>query len=93
MSEKAGITGLTPQNTLQEYFNFFDGASEEGNAAQVVPVLVHQDPEDTRYAIFIKGKNETVVHIMAALMQTLSDMYDAQQQEQASAGDVPSIIT
>lgn len=93
MNKKAEITGLTAENTLQEYFDFFAMTGDKDQAAQVVPIMIHTDPLDTRYVIIVKGENKTAVHIMTQLMQTINDMYDSQQQHAAEAEDEPRIIT
>ena len=83
MSES--ITGLTPQNTVEEYFEFFKGDS--GSAVQVVPTCIADDTEIAQYAIFIKGESGTASYIMGQLMQTINDLFDSQQQEAAAADD------
>lgn len=83
MSES--ITGLTADNTVQEYFDFFTG--DAGNAVQVVPTCVADDGETAQYAIFIKGESHTASFIMGQLMQTINDLFDSQQQEAAAADD------
>ena len=84
MSEKS-ITGLTPDNTIKEYFEFFKGADEA--AVQVVPTCIDDDGEIAQYAIFIKGQSQTASYIMGQLMQTVNDLFDSQQQEAAAADD------
>jgi len=82
---------LTPENTLNEFFDFFD---REDNAVQVVPITVKQQQDDTRLAIFIHGEHEAASVIMAELMTRIDELFDLQAQAEAKASEQqPSIIT
>jgi hypothetical protein len=81
---------LTPENTLNEFFEFFD---REENAVQVVPVTIKQQEDDTRLAIFIHGKHEPSSVIMAELMSKIDELFDLQAQAEASREPESRIIT
>jgi len=78
MAEKEG---LDPSSTLTEVFNFMD--TPEGGA-QVVPVTVHEDPKDTRIAIFIRGEHEMAATIYTRIMTVVDDLFDLAEQQAAN---------
>jgi len=83
---------LTPENTINEFFDFFD----RGEApVQVVPITIKQQSDDTRLAIFIHGEHETSSVIMAELMTRIGELFDLQAQAEASEAVEPKsrIIT
>lgn len=81
---------MTPENTLNEFFEFFD---REDNAVQVVPVTVKQQEDDTRLAIFIHGEHEAASVIMSELMIRIDELFDLQAQAEASVESESRIIT
>lgn len=81
---------MTPENTLNEFFEFFDRGE---NAVQVVPMTIKQQQDDTRLAIFIRGEHEAASVIMAELMTKIDELFDMQAQVEASRESEPSIIT
>jgi len=81
---------LTPENTINEYFEFFDRGE---NAVQVVPITFKQQEDDTRLAIFIAGKHEDASIIMSELMLKLQELSDLQAQAEATVEPKPRIIT
>ncbi len=84
------MSQLTPENTVNEYFEFFD----RGEApVQVVPITIKQQTDDTRLAIFIHGEHELASIIMAELMTKIDDLFDAQAQAEASVESKSRIIT
>jgi len=80
---------LTPEATVRDTFEFFEGA-EAG--VQVVPVTYQQTPDDTRLAIFIRGEHEAASVIMAELMMRLGELSDLEKQMEASREPEPSRI-
>jgi hypothetical protein len=72
---------MTPENTLNDFFEMFDRGD---NAVQVVPVTIKQQSDDTQLAIFIHGEHEAASTIMAELMTKINELFDLQQQEEAS---------
>jgi len=87
------MSNLTPQSTIEDVFNFLEGAGEEGSRVQVVPVTLKQQADDTQLAIFIKGEHRTASVIMAELMTRIDELFDFSQQAAASEDDKPTIIT
>jgi len=81
---------LTPENTLNECFEFFDRGE---NAVQVIPMTIKQQEDDTRLAIFIGGRHEEASIIMSELMLRLEELNDLQAQAEATVGSEPRIIT
>jgi len=81
---------LTPENTMNEFFEFFDRGE---NAVQVVPITVKQQDDDTRLAIFIHGKHEDASVIMAELMGKIDELFDLQAQAEATREPESRIIT
>lgn len=79
---------LTPESTLRDCFDFFDG---DGNV-QVVPFTVKQDADDTQLCIFIKGDHGTASVIMAELMTKVDELFAYSQQAGATNAD-SAIIT
>ena len=63
---------MTPENTLNEFFEFFDRGD---NAVQVVPLTVKQQEDDTRLAIFVHGEHEAASVIMAELMTRIDELF------------------
>lgn len=80
---------MTPENTLNEFFEFFERGD---NAVQVVPVTVKQQSDDTRLAIFIHGEHEAASTIMAALMLKIDELFDLQAQAEATSEPESRII-
>lgn len=80
---------LTPENTLREFFEFFDRGE---NAVQVVPVTIKQQADDTQLAIFIHGEHAAASVIMAELMTRIDELFDLQTQVEAQAGEQESRI-
>lgn len=81
---------MTPENTINEFFEFFDRGE---NAVQVVPMTIKQQQDDTRLAIFIHGEHEPASVIMAELMTKIDELFDMQAQVEASRGSEPRILT
>lgn len=81
---------MTPENTINEFFEFFDRGE---NAVQVVPMTIKQQQDDTRLAIFIHGEHEAASVIMAELMTKIDELFDMQAQVEASRGSEPRILT
>ena len=81
---------MTPENTLNEFFEFFDRGE---NAVQVVPITVKQQQDDTRLAIFIHGKHEESSVIMAELMTRIDELFDLQAQAEATVEPETRIVT
>lgn len=84
------MNNLSPESTIREVFEFFD-AGQEG--AQVVPVTVKQQQDDTQLCIFIKGEHTMASTIMAELMTKVEELFDLSQQSEAVADDKSAIIT
>lgn len=85
------VEKLTPENTVAEFFGFFDRGE---NAVQVIPITVKQQEDDTQLAIFIKGEHEAASVIMASLMMRIDELFELQAQAEAEASESkPSIIT
>jgi len=84
------MTQMTPENTVNEFFEFFD---RENNAVQVVPVTIKQQEDDTRLVIFIHGEHEPASVIMAALMSKIDELFDMQAQVEASREPKSRIVT
>ena len=76
---------ITPESTLQEAFDYYDAADQEG--VQVIPLTIKQQSDDTRLAIFIKGEHQTASVIMAELMMKIEELFDMTQQAEASKPD------
>jgi len=72
---------LSPENTLNEFFEFFDRG--EG-AVQVVPITIKQQQDDTRLAILVRGEHDTASVIFAELMTRIDELFDMQAQVEAS---------
>jgi len=72
---------LTPENTVNEFFEFFERGE---NAVQVVPVTIKQQEDDTRLAIFVRGNHEAASVIFAELMTRVDELFDMQAQVEAS---------
>ena len=83
------VIGLTPESTINEVFNFLD-VDETG--AQVVPVTIKQQSDDTRLAIFIKGEHQIASTIMAELMTRVEELFDLAAQAQAEGDAEPTIV-
>lgn len=81
---------ITPENTINEFFEFFDRGE---NAVQVVPMTIKQQSDDTRLAIFIHGEHEAASVIMAELMTKIEELFDSQAQMEASVESESRIIT
>jgi hypothetical protein len=81
---------MTPENTVNEFFEFFDRGE---NAVQVVPITIKQQEDDTRLAIFIHGEHDHASAIMAELMIRIDELFDMQAQVEASGEPESSIIT
>lgn len=81
---------LTPENTLNEFFEFFDRGD---NAVQVVPLTIKQQTDDTRLAIFVHGEHEAASVIMAELMSRIDELFDMQAQAEASVESESRIVT
>lgn len=75
--------GITPESTLNEVFDFLAGAAEPGAAVQVVPMTVQEQEKDTRLAVFVKGEQMTASMIFAAMMETLENLHERQEQDEA----------
>lgn len=86
------IIGLTPESTITEVFGFLN-AGEGVTGAQVVPVTVKQQDDDTRLCIFIKGDHATASTLMAELMTRVEELFDLSKQAEAEGDSGPSIIT
>ena len=84
---------LTQNNTIAEFFDFFD----RGDAmVQVVPVTLSEADNDTRLGIFIHGDKAVASAIMAQLMTTVDHMNDLAEQADAeleAEASESSIIT
>lgn len=81
---------LTPENTVNEFFEFFD----RGEAAvQVVPITIKQQEDDTRIMLLVKGKHEEASVIFAEIMTTVGELFDLQEQAEASVEPESRIIT
>lgn len=74
---------MTPENTLNEFFDFFDRGE---NAVQVIPVTVKEQEDDTRLCIFIHGEHQTSSTLFACLMEKVEELYAiaAQMEEEQS---------
>ena len=81
---------MTPENTLNEFFEYFDRGE---NAVQVVPMTIKQQTDDTRLAIFIHGEHEAASVIMAELMTKIDELFDLQAQAEATIEPESRIIT
>lgn len=81
---------MTPENTVNEFFEFFDRGE---NAVQVVPITIKQQEDDTRLAIFIAGEHEAASAIMAELMTRIGELSDMQAQVEASREPESVIVT
>ena len=81
---------LTPENTLNEFFEFFDRGE---NAVQVVPMTIKQQQDDTRLAIFIHGEHVEASTIMAVLMTAIDELDAVQAQAEATRESESRIIT
>lgn len=84
------IIGLTPESTINEVFEFLNRGE---NAAQVVPVTIKQQSDDTRLAIFIKGEHQSASTIMAELMTRVDELFDLSAQAEAEEDVKSPIIT
>ena len=80
---------MTPENTLNDFFEFFDRGE---NAVQVVPITVKQQDDDTRLAIFIAGNHKEASVIMAELMIRIDELFDLQEQAEATVNEPDSRI-
>lgn len=80
---------MTPENTLNDFFEFFDRGE---NAVQVVPMTVKQQDDDTRLAIFITGNHKEASVIMAELMTRIDELFDLQEQAEATVNEPDSRI-
>ncbi len=81
---------LSPESTLRDCFDYFDGVEGELGAVQVVPVTIKQQSDDTQLCIFIKGDHATASVIMAELMTKVDELFA--YSKQADAIDVKSPI-
>ncbi len=81
---------LTPENTVNEFFEFFDRGD---NSVQVVPITIKEQSDDTRLAIFIHGAHEPSSVIMAALMACVNELFELQEQSEAEIESESRIIT
>lgn len=86
------MSGLTPESTINDVFEFLAGAGE-GQGVQVVPITFKEQEDDTRLGIFIKGEHETASIIMAELVTTVQNLFELQQQAEATADERSPIIT
>ena len=80
---------MTPENTLNDFFEFFDRGE---NAVQVVPMTIKQQDDDTRLAIFINGNHKEASVIMAELMTRIDELFDLQEQAEATVNESDSRI-
>jgi len=81
---------LSPESTIRDCFDYFDGTEGQPGAVQVVPVTIKQQTDDTQLCIFIKGDHSTASVIMAELMTKVDELFAYSQQ--AEAPDVKSAI-
>lgn len=81
---------LTPENTLTEFFEYFDRGE---NAVQVVPITIKQQDDDSRMVILVRGKHDMASVIFAELMTRVDELFDMQAQMEAQQRESePSII-
>lgn len=80
---------MTPENTINEFFEFFDRGD---NAVQVVPMTIKEQQDDTRLAVFIHGEHEAASVIMAEIMARVAELSDLQAQAEAVASEQESRI-
>jgi len=80
---------LTPENTVTEFFEFFERGE---NAVQVVPVTIKQQDDDTRLMILVKGEHDAASVIFAELMTRIDELFDLQAQAEATRESEPSTI-
>lgn len=82
---------LSPESTLRDCFDYFDGVEGEAGAVQVVPITIKQEADDTQLCIFIKGDHSTASVIMAELMTKIEELFAYSQQANASNAKSPII--
>ncbi len=76
--EKEYDSGLSPDSTLKEVFDFIKVPS----GVRVHAVTLEQDPKDTRMMLLIQGEHETASVIMANLMTLVNDLRDTEDQRE-----------
>jgi len=81
---------LTPENTVNEFFEYFDRGE---NAVQVVPVTIKQQQDDTRLAVFVKGEHDAASVIFAEIMTRIDELFDLQAQAEAQREPESRIVT
>lgn len=80
---------LTPENTLNEFFEFFDRGE---NAVQVVPITIKQQEDDTRLCLLVKGNHDAASVIFAEIMTRVDELFDLQAQAEAESEPAASQI-
>jgi len=76
--EKEYDSGLSPDSTLKEVFDFI----KVPEGVRVHAVTLEQDPKDTRMMLLIQGEHETASVIMANLMTLVNDLRDTEDQRE-----------
>ena len=82
------MSGLTPENTLNEFFEFFE---HDNTGVRVVPLTVKEQSDDTRLAIIIRGEHQTASVIMATLLTRVEELLALQAQAEAESEASPII--
>lgn len=81
---------LTPENTVNEFFEFFKRGDAE---VQVVPITIKEQEDDTRLLLLVKGSHEGASTIFAEVMLRVGELFDLQRQAEAAVEPESRIIT
>jgi hypothetical protein len=73
--------GLTMESSLNDLFKALM-LPEAG--ANVRPITLQESDDDTRMIIIIRGEHQTASFVMAEVMSHVQDLFDQQEQAEAS---------
>lgn len=81
MKKEKEESGLTADSSINEIFTELV-LPESG--INVRPITLQQDKTDTRMMILIRGEHTTASFIMAEIMSKIQELFDLQEQAEAS---------
>jgi hypothetical protein len=73
--------GLTQDSTIAE---LFEALHKPDGGANVRPITLQETDDDTRMVVIIRGSHEVASFVMAEVMSHVQDLFDAQEQAEAS---------